>query len=283
MNGSTLTMQGPSGALEVDVRPGCGGEIAQIRFEDLEILATWPEPGPRPDGAVFEGSQAVWLESYRGGWQELLPNAGAASRVGDVTYSFHGSASSQPWTVLEHGNDRAVLKHVVDKPRLSLRRTITVSDAEVSVKTIVSNVGRRAEAVLWGHHPAFTLPADTSVFLDGDDASGLELDGLSASHFEVREAGMGAAVLRRPDGMRVELSWSSQEFPFMWIWTERDSAAWPFSTGVALIAIEPQTSSEPDGVGSARERGEALEIAAGTSVSRSVRLSVSRSVAAKGR
>lgn len=275
-------MTAPSGGLSVDVRPGRGGEIAQIRFEGQEILAAWPAPGPKPAGQGFEASQTTWLETYRGGWQELIPNSGAASAAAGVWLSFHGSASHTPWRLLSHVSDRTVLEHWVNELPLSIQRTIAVSDAEVSVVTTVSNVGTRVATLLWGHHPAFRWTAGAVAFPEGEDCPPLDLDTLGQSHLKVRNAGKGVAVLRHPDGLRIELSWSPREFPYMWVWSERDPPSWPFPSGVELISFEPQTSSRPDGIHGAQIRGEALECVPGSSISRSVRLRVSRDTVRNG-
>jgi galactose mutarotase-like enzyme len=178
--------------------------------------------------------------------------------------------------VIEHGTDGVVLEHVVERPQLSLRRNITVTDGGVSVTTVASNVGRSEVTVAWGHHPAFQSPMGTAVLTGPEGLSRIDLDELAPSHFEIREAGAGVVVVRRPDGIRIELCWSPEDFPYLWIWTERNPTSWPFAGDVTLVAIEPQISSRPDGVGAASSRGETLGIAAGASVSRTVRMAVSR-------
>src|SRR4051794_25851756 len=38
-----------------------------------------------------------WIDSYSGGWQEILPNAGAPSTVGGATLPFFGEVAVSPW------------------------------------------------------------------------------------------------------------------------------------------------------------------------------------------
>ena len=59
------------------------------------------EPVARPRGAI---PIADWLSEYRGAWQELFPNAGAACTVLDVPLPFHGEVSTARWDV--DGSDR---------------------------------------------------------------------------------------------------------------------------------------------------------------------------------
>src|SRR5262249_49392291 len=86
-------------------------------------------------------SEDAWTHAWGGGWNLLVPNAGAACTVGGHLHPFHGDASCSGWTV------EACAPPAARLPRrsfagLAVARTVTVEDARVSVRTSLENRGR---------------------------------------------------------------------------------------------------------------------------------------------
>lgn len=166
-----------NGELEVTLLPQKGGEIYALTARKLGIDVLWKSPWglrrpPVPSASGAE-SQAVWLDYYGGGWQELLPNAGGACTVNGAAHTFHGEASVVPW---EYQIDRQ--RGDVPRVRLSVRLARAPLRVEkhvwldpdrpvLLVRERVTNEGAQPQPIMWGHHPAFGAP-----FL----ASGCRLD-----------------------------------------------------------------------------------------------------------
>jgi hypothetical protein len=161
--------------VEVTILPEKGGEIYAFtarrhgpRGTDVLWKSPWGlRPPPIPSSAGQE-SQAVWLDHYGGGWQELLPNAGGACTVNGAPHTFHGEASVVPWEteidVPRGGYPRLHLKVRLRRTPLRVEREMWLDpDAPVlHIRERITNEGAVPQPFMWGHHPAFGAP-----FLDG--------------------------------------------------------------------------------------------------------------------
>jgi hypothetical protein len=69
-----------SGPFVVELDERLGGEITRIQHDDRELLACydWAAPVPVSRSVTYGDPKLDWLSEYRGGWQLLIPNAGAA-------------------------------------------------------------------------------------------------------------------------------------------------------------------------------------------------------------
>jgi hypothetical protein len=158
-------------ALEVTLLPQKGAEIYSLtalqhgpKGIDLLWKSPWGlRPPPVPSAAGPE-SQAVWLDYYAGGWQELLPNAGGACTVNGAAHTFHGEASVAPWAYEieqpEGGTPRVRLTVRLARTPLLVEKVIWL-DARRPVLRVwerVTNQGAAPQPFMWGHHPAFGAP-----------------------------------------------------------------------------------------------------------------------------
>jgi hypothetical protein len=157
-----------SAHLEAVLLPEKGGEIYALRSPghgvDLLWKAPWGlRPPPVPSSAGPE-SEAVWLDYYGGGWQDLFPNAGGACTVEGAAHAFHGEASVVPW-----GYEIAEAPGGGPEVRLAVRLARSPFRLEKHVRLEpdrpVLRLWERAvnESALprrfvWGHHPAFGAP-----------------------------------------------------------------------------------------------------------------------------
>ncbi len=90
-----------SADLLVRLDPAHGAEIL-----DLVDLATGRQLLGRPpfgSEPILGGDldEDRWTQSYRGGWQTVLPNAGNRGTNATGTHGFHGRASNDPWQLLD--------------------------------------------------------------------------------------------------------------------------------------------------------------------------------------
>ena len=93
-----------SPGLEVEVDPERGADILAIRRPGgPNTLATydWQAPLRASRSSTYGDPTTDWLSEYRGAWQELFPNAGAACEVMGVPLPFHGEVSTARWEVAD--------------------------------------------------------------------------------------------------------------------------------------------------------------------------------------
>src|SRR3954447_22144181 len=148
------------GALRVTVLPDKGADLYELvdvaSGVDVLFKAPWglaPPGAPPREGA---GGHA-FLESYEGGWQELLPNTNDPCRYRGRELPFHGEVCSLPWSCEPLALDGAVgLRLSVDCRLLPLRVERVLRIAEGSRRLewagTVSNQGEEDCDLVWGHH-----------------------------------------------------------------------------------------------------------------------------------
>lgn len=284
--------------LSVDVDETLGGEIQQITFGVDELLAfhPWHAPVGVSRSRSYGDPKLDWLSEYRGGWQLLVPNAGAASTVDGIPLPFHGEWSRTRSDAVEQNSASVTLQAGTRLPLLVRRRIeILTAPARVAVTTTVENLVDRPVPFVWGEHPAFAVaPGDridvpAGAVIDGDDperrsvpwpsstAGGLHANGLDRIPTGTPVQGVhylpdrpaGWAALRRPQ-VGVGLAWDLADFPHLWIWHEIGGPEFPFYGRTSLVAIEPSSSWPGDGLAAAIERGQAHWLAPGTSRSATV-------------
>jgi galactose mutarotase-like enzyme len=281
--------------LRVEVLTERGAEIQSIQTPDGQnVLASydWRTPLPASRSATYSDATADWLSEYRGGWQELFPNAGAACQVDGVHLPFHGEVSTAQWEVVALSATQTVLEVPARLP-LILRREMTL-DAERPVLRIaetVTNDSDRAVPFIWGHHPAFLtspgahldIPAD-SIYTDA---------GLNQAHHDLEPGAAGhwpRAALRAggetsldvvPDSIcerlvyledlhqgwiairdvesssGVALAWDTAAFPHAWLWQQLHGPDFPWYGRAAITAIEPHSAWPASGLEAHIDRGTA--------------------------
>ena len=281
-----------TGPFVVEIDERLGGEITRVRYDTAELLAVydWKSPVRVSSSSGYGDPKLDWLSEYRGGWQLLVPNAGAACVVDGVPLPFHGEWSRTAVTVTERAVDRVVMTAGTRLP-LVIEREVRVATGpdRLLVRTTVTNESDRAVPFVWGEHPAFAvdhgdeidLPPSLVVALDGTelgdwppttDRGRLDLvdtaEPVESVHFVVGLAAGWAALRRRDIG--VALAWDVADFPAAWLWHEIASPGYPFYGRACLVAIEPASSWPGDGLASAVERGQATTLAAGESRSTTV-------------
>jgi hypothetical protein len=282
-----------AGHLVVDLNERLGGEITRIRFGDHDLLASydWAAPIGVSRSVGYGDPKLDWLSEYRGGWQLLVPNAGAACVVDGVPFPFHGEWSRTHVRVTERSSDRVVMAAATRLPLFVTRQVSVVAEpAQVIVQTTVRNVSHEAASFVWGEHPAFAVePGDLVDFPHADvfdeDAVAIgrssELTGGNAIDRVPDETGTslhflvgmshGWAAIRRPH-VGVALAWDIDDFPFAWLWREVGSGGFPFFGRASILAIEPACSWPGTGLLGAIERGQAVVLAAGEQRSTTVAL-----------
>jgi galactose mutarotase-like enzyme len=277
--------------LRVVVDTEHGAEITFLGAPDgANALARhdWIAPAPGDRCASHHDTQHDWLSRYRGGWQELFPNAGAESEVLGTPVAFHGEASMTSWEVISTEATACELEVPARLPLVLRRRMTLAADRPLlRLEETVRNESDLSVPYLWGHHPAFpALPGGRIELPDCEvRAEPLLADGLSGEAGTwpyLRDAdggerrldqigegprqrllyatglGAGWAVLRQPGGQpSVELAWDLAAFPVAWLWLQTGTEEFPWFGRARVLTIEPQTAQPFDGLAAAHGRGEA--------------------------
>lgn len=290
-------------AITVTVDPDRGAEIVSIsRPGGANVLASygWESPLRASISTSYGDPIADWLSEYRGGWQELFPNPGAACTVDGVPLPFHGEVSRARWQVVSQAADEVVLRTPARLPIVLERRMRLAPEAAVLLldETVTCDAAGPVP-FLWGHHPAFhavegaridlpdgiTVTADTGYAMPhldlvpgsvgtwptitGRDGAPVALDRIGAGPVErlTYLTGFGdatwVAIRGFEPGLGMAMAWDSVTFPSAWLWFELGGPGHPWHGRARIVAIEPNTTTPADGLAAAIERGEAHRIAPG--------------------
>ena len=271
-----------SGALVATVDETMGGELRQIEFDGTPLLAAyeWDAPVPASRSRTYGDLRLDWLSEYRGGWQFLVPNAGAACVVDGVPLPFHGEWSRTVVDIDAESPSEVSMRAGTRMP-FAVHRTISLIGGpdRVSITTAIENVSHERQPFVWGEHPAFLAgPGDridlpVGPVVDRDDETpvttpwpcarpgelGLDVvpdtRPLESVHY-LPNRPAGWAALRCP-AVGVALAWEIDDFPHMWLWREFGSSGFPFHGRTSLIALEPASSWPGSGLAAAIEHGQA--------------------------
>jgi hypothetical protein len=290
--------------LEVELDPEHGAEILSVRRPGgPNVLATydWATPLWASRSRTYGDDELDWLSEYRGGWQELFPNAGSPCTVLDVPLPFHGEASRATWEVTESEAASAVLRTPARLPLILERRMRLAPDRPaLLVEESVRSDAPVTVPFLWGHHPAFPAPEGARIDLpDGlrvavdatwtpdlsdlqpgtegvwpavwgrgaGEAVGLDVVGAGPLQRLVYLSGLPdpawAAIRGVSPGLGVAMAWDGAAYPCAWQWWEIGGPGHPWHGRARLVAIEPNTAWPADGLAAADARGDAHRLAPG--------------------
>jgi hypothetical protein len=294
--GANVVLNSAHATLGIDTR---GAEIRWFsRAEGPNCLqwATWESPVPATEARGYGTSELDWLSHWRGGWQVLFPNAGAASEVDGVSLPFHGEASTSQWTVIEQSEASASMRTDTRLP-VTLSRTVWLDTQRpvLHIEETATNRSDEDSTVLWGQHPAFLARAGHRVRLKGDTAvvpPGFEVrhadlaDGTYPWPHGKTKAGDDADLSVVPQGATervvyipdvregvatvagatdldaIAIAWDIRVFPHVWMWTEIGGIDFPWHGRSRVIAVEPASSWPSDGLGPAQARGQGVRVPA---------------------
>lgn len=294
MTQPTLSIE--SAALLVLIDPGRGSDILSIIHKKTGTEALFSTPWrDRADdiregrsGTTTAGSMETWLEQYRGGWQTLCPNAGAARSLNGAPLGYHGEASASGWRVVDYRASGISLTTALFSVPLFIHRDIEVDANTVRVTDTLTNLSQHRIQFDYAHHPAFgggllegpcTIETGAATFVNDFEAgaAGIEPNSRHDWPFVIRQNGDSIDLSMVPDGpgrsvfgwltdfaehsasvtnhqlgITARLDWDGTHLPFAWLWCELNSSAnWPWYGRARVIAIEPSSTptSGPSRVG----------------------------------
>lgn len=292
--------------LSVDVVAHKGADIVSIVDVDSGIDVLFRTPwrrkalvSPPPGG----DSQLDWLARYPGGWQQLLPNAGAPRLVDGVLRGYHGEAAVAAWTVESATSSSASFGVDLVTAPLRLTRSLRVEGPALLVSDTVHNNSPDPIEVMWVQHPGFgapfidehcTLTAGARSIISDAEAPGNVLPADARMPFPVASSedgrefdlravpapGSGRAVfaaltdfesgwfaIDSPSaGFGIRMDWDAQVFPHAWFWQEcHASTGFPWFRRAYVIAVEPANVLPGSPSAACPDRGQCPVLVAGGS------------------
>ncbi|WP_432144081.1 DUF4432 family protein [Streptomyces sp. bgisy084] len=269
-----------SDQLTVGVLPGKGADIVSLVDTATGIDVLFRSPWGRRDPALLPStrdSQLDWLARYPGGWQQLVPNAGAARVVDGVLRGYHGEAAVVGWEVESADESSAALGVQLVTAPLTLTRRLRVRGPSLLVTDTIHNDSAEPVDVMWVQHPAFGAP-----FIDGHStlttgargvlsdaqapgnvlppdaatpfpfSTGLDGNPIDLSRVPPPESGRalfaaltdfasGWFAINSPSaGFALRMEWDAHLLPYAWLWQEcRATAGFPWFRRAYVIAVEP--------------------------------------------
>jgi hypothetical protein len=111
-----------------------------------------------------QDGNASFRDTYPGGWQEMLPNAGPATTFEGAALPQHGELYNIPWdvTMVEDTEDRAVVRFTARTPRspFVVEKTIRLASGHAGfhIEERLTNASPAPAHAMWGHHITFGPP-----------------------------------------------------------------------------------------------------------------------------
>jgi hypothetical protein len=251
-------------ALRVTVLAGKGTDVVEFLYKPLDLDFAPLSPGgirePRDEAA---DPAAAFMQSYPGGWQEVLPNGGAPATHAGASYGQHGEVSLVPWDyAIERDDDDGVtvafeiaLRTV--PLRLVKRLSLDRASPELRVDETLVNESDVEVDVMWGHHIAFGPP-----FLSGATRleTPVESPALGAERSIDYLSGLDTYTIR-DDRVGLRVSWDARTMPYLWVWQEHGGTRqYPWWGRLRTVGLEPFSSYPTDGLAAAVRNGTALRL-----------------------
>lgn len=272
---------------------------------DKEVL--WRAESTKPSSS--DGA-AGFYESYRGGVQDLFPNAGPETLVEGTPLPFHGEARRTTWSVISHP-DNLTLELEARLPRYPFKLykhiRLDPNTPTLKVTTEVTNASAVGLPVHWGFHPAFgeavtQSPAEVIGAFEwltphigpfGSSRTHTKLSDLPAGRSGVTHlllntpesatadldyatASEGWFIVRsETTGLGVVVTWPVELFGSVWIWQEcQDRAGFPWFGRHHIVGVEPHTSAPAQELSKDVQDGLAVLVGPGETLSATFGLQV---------
>ena len=288
-----ITLQSPELLVRLD--PAHGGEMLDlIDLRTGRQLLGRPPFGCEP---ILGGDlgEDRWTQSYRGGWQTVLPNAGNRGRTETGDHGFHGRASNDPWEVVAASATEATLTW--QGHGLEVEKRVALDDGAVRVSYRITSPGGAPLVALEhvsvglellepdvrlelpaGHAyelseqsgpvrpPARAPRYPTIGLLDGSTERGdrWPIAEPRSRLFVVADLPEGWGVIAngtRDQGLA--MAWDIDWFKHCWVWHENRVTAGIWRQAAEILVVEPSTIPHSLGLEVAEREGQARRIEPG--------------------
>lgn len=153
-----------NGLLRIGILIEKGADIIEFIYKPKNIDFMWHPSQNCMDYLKSTQIDNEFMRSYIGGWQEILPNGGAACSYKGIDYPFHGEISTVPWKyeIEEENEEKVSIRLIVETDpnpyRLEKLLTLKKNDSTLYIEEKLTNTGNEDKELMWGHHPAIGGP-----------------------------------------------------------------------------------------------------------------------------
>ena len=128
--------------LRVVILADKGADIYQFVHKPSDIDFLWRSPWGVTNPSTFIPTTGdgvgIWMDTYEGGWQTVLPGGGFPSRYGGADMGLHGEVNTIPWdcSILEDDVLRVSVKFSVRTHRTPFffEKTLTLEAGSARLK-----------------------------------------------------------------------------------------------------------------------------------------------------
>jgi len=154
--------------LRIVIAAGKGTDIVEFLYKPLDVDFMWRSYAGLRAGHNFHPTIAnpngSFIDFYTGGWQEMLPNAGANCTYKGAALGVHGEVCLLPWSyhIVTNSPDKVVVTFYVRAIRTPfyVEKTFWINeeDPTLHIEELVRNEADEPMDFMWGHHLAFGWP-----------------------------------------------------------------------------------------------------------------------------
>ncbi|MBM3700206.1 MAG: DUF4432 family protein [Actinobacteria bacterium] len=143
-----------------------GTDIIELLYKPKDIDFMWKSPKDFKEGQI---DRKDFLESYLGGWQEIIPNGGPPCIYKGASFGLHDESPMVKWDfeIIKDSEKEISIKFFtkLSKMPLGIEKVLSLTrgSAILSIQEKVTNFSKEPLDFMWGHHPCFGSP-----FLSGD-------------------------------------------------------------------------------------------------------------------
>ena len=145
-----------------------GADIYQFVYKKTDTDFLWRSPWGVRDPSTFIPTTGdgvgMWMDTYEGGWQTVLPGGGFPSVYGEADMGLHAEVNTLPWdcTIMEDSVERVSVRFSVRTYRTPFffEKTLTIEKSKPAlfIKQTLINEGAEAVHCIWGEHIALGSP-----------------------------------------------------------------------------------------------------------------------------
>ena len=158
-----LTMENE--LIKLSILTGKGTDILELIYKPKDLNLLWSSPKNFSSYDIKNNlAKNDFLETYLGGWQEIIPNGGSPVVYNGAAFGLHEETPLLAWEykIIEDSIDKISIEFSVSlkKMPLSVKKTISLisGDPVIYIDEEISNFGGELLDFMWGHHPCFGEP-----------------------------------------------------------------------------------------------------------------------------
>lgn len=154
--------------LRIGFLAGKGTDVFELNYKPRDVDFVWLSAGGIRNPRAFAPNSfdplGTFIDSYPGGWQEILPNGGAPCSYLGAEFGQHAEVSLLPWdyAILEDAEATVAVRFSVASQKTPLRVTkdvrVSASEPRISFAETLINESDVPVKLMWGHHITFGPP-----------------------------------------------------------------------------------------------------------------------------